>query len=218
MTSPLVGIGGAPTSVANPSSRTELGRDQFLTLLVAQLQHQDPLNPMEPDQFAAQLAQFSSVEQLTKLNATVASQQADSAELALLNKTNLGASLIGRQVLVADNQFVVSADGSTTPIQVDVAGNGGTATLTLLDASGREVTRRVLGTVGGGTRTITPPNDLPPGNYRYRLNVENAAGEPIGVRMYTRGVVDGVSFEGGQVLLRIGALRVPLDTLSEITH
>ena len=56
--------------VAGPSS--VLGKDEFLQLLVAQLRHQDPLSPMEGAEFAAQLAQFSSVEQLVSANDTLA--------------------------------------------------------------------------------------------------------------------------------------------------
>ena len=52
-----------------------LGRDEFLTLLVAQLKNQDPLNPLESHDFTAQMAQFSSLEQLFDVNASLAGIQ-----------------------------------------------------------------------------------------------------------------------------------------------
>jgi len=162
------------------------------------------------------LAQFSSVEQLTKLNTTVASQQADSIARTLLDKTSLGASLIGRHVLAEGNQVVIGGDGEGS-IRLAVAGTGGKASLTLYDVAGNEVARRPLGTLRGGDQTINAPGDLPPGTYYYAVSVENAAGQQVSVRTYTEGVVDAVTFEGGQVLLRIGNLRVPLDKLTEIT-
>jgi len=63
------------------SPEKELGRDQFLTLLVAQLKNQDPLNPMESADFTAQLAQFSSLEQLFGMNESLdAIQEAVAAQ------------------------------------------------------------------------------------------------------------------------------------------
>lgn len=68
---------------------SQLGRDQFLTLLVAQLQNQDPLQPIQNEDFIAQLAQFSTLEGIENLNASF------SDVLALQNLTQ-GANLIGR--------------------------------------------------------------------------------------------------------------------------
>ena len=57
---------GAPSGLAGAGGK--MGKDEFLKLLVAQMKHQDPLNPMDGQQMAAQLAQFSSVEQLVSAN------------------------------------------------------------------------------------------------------------------------------------------------------
>lgn len=65
---------------------TELGKDEFLKLLVCQLQNQDPLNPQDDTQFIAQLAQFSALEQMTNMNATMTSTSAY--------------SLVGKEVIV----------------------------------------------------------------------------------------------------------------------
>ncbi|MCL2617587.1 MAG: hypothetical protein FWD98_00895 [Defluviitaleaceae bacterium] len=68
----------APTAPANLPSRrpnNELGRDDFLMLLMAQLQHQDPMNPMENHEFVAQMAQFSALEQMQHMNRSMLLQQ-----------------------------------------------------------------------------------------------------------------------------------------------
>lgn len=70
--------GASNASGALTSATGNMGKEEFLSLLVAQLQNQDPLNPMEGTEFAAQLAQYSSLEQLMQINegisALVASQ------------------------------------------------------------------------------------------------------------------------------------------------
>src|SRR5215468_10448931 len=139
MTFPLAGIGQTPATNAQPAgSRNDLGKDQFLTLLVAQLKHQDPLNPLQADQFAAQLAQFSTVEQLTKLNATVTAQGQTSALQNMMSQTALGASLIGKHVLAQGNQVTVGSNTAGT-IEATIGGGGGKATLTIVDGAGQTV-------------------------------------------------------------------------------
>lgn len=100
---------------AMPSNpKGQLGKDQFLQMLVAQMKNQDPLSPMDGQQMAAQLAQFSSVEQLVTLNETMASQAA--GQSALLD--SLGGSLtlgaIGKSVEV-DSSQATDASGNPAP-------------------------------------------------------------------------------------------------------
>ena len=69
-----------PVGVSNDPKTTSandaiMGKDDFLNLLVAQLQHQDPLNPLEGTEFTAQLAQFTSLEQLNNINSNLESLQ-----------------------------------------------------------------------------------------------------------------------------------------------
>ena len=87
---------------------TELGRDQFLQLLVAQLRAQDPLDPITSQEFIAQLAQFSTVEGIERLNASF-------ADLLALNQITQGANLIGRTASY-------EVDGSATLVQGTVEG------------------------------------------------------------------------------------------------
>lgn len=214
MTFPLAGL-GASSATTDPSRRNELGRDQFLSLLVAQLRHQDPLSPLEPDAFAAQLAQFSSVEQLSKLNEAFDAQRAQQAKQGLLDQTALGASLIGKRVLAEGNQIEIASGGSVT-LPVSVAGVGGSATVRFIDGAGRVVATNVVGAVGGGQQTLKVDPGLPAGSYRYDVEVLDAGGRPVGVTPYIDGVVDAILFDNGSVTLRMGSLRVPLENLTEI--
>ena len=68
-----------PGGVEDRSGLANVGKDEFLQLLVAQLQHQDPLNPVKNEQFVAQLATFSSLEQLISINEAVTKMAEGSA-------------------------------------------------------------------------------------------------------------------------------------------
>jgi flagellar basal-body rod modification protein FlgD len=201
------------TTAADPVK--SLGQDEFLKLLVAQLRNQDPNNPLQPHEFAAQLAQFTSVEQLTQLNDEL-SYQTEAVQLsALIGKTGFSAALIGKAVVAAGDQVTIAASGQTK-VQVEVGAGGGMAQLRLLDASGREVAVRDLGRLEAGRQTLALPADLPPGNYTYELTVKGAQDKSVPVITYTTGTVDGVYFKDGTILLRIGKLEIPVDSVVEI--
>lgn len=82
------------TNQMKNGDQNTLGQDAFLKILLAQLQNQDPLNPMEDKDFIAQMATFSSLEQLTKINSTIEKWSAASAQSSLL----AFADFVGKEV------------------------------------------------------------------------------------------------------------------------
>src|SRR5512140_3252092 len=109
---------------AASASRTSLGANDFMSLLLTQLRHQDPLNPLQPHEFAAQLAGFSSVEQLAQVNNGMAAQLQNLQVETAVSKTTFSASLLGRTVLADGDQVAIKA-GQSTVLPVDLAGPGG---------------------------------------------------------------------------------------------
>ncbi|MEN8751434.1 MAG: flagellar hook capping FlgD N-terminal domain-containing protein, partial [Desulfobacterales bacterium] len=93
------------SSTANTvsSDTTIMGKDDFLNLLVAQLQHQDPLNPLDSTDFTAQLAQFTSLEQLNNVNTNLESLQSYQAAI----KNAQAVDLIGKTVEAPGNTVVL---------------------------------------------------------------------------------------------------------------
>jgi flagellar basal-body rod modification protein FlgD len=88
-----------PDTQAASGKNAELGKDQFLKLFVAQLQHQDPMNPMQDQDFMGQMASFSTLEQVTNM---AAANQAMAANLQLSQSVGL----IGRTVTWMDDDDV----------------------------------------------------------------------------------------------------------------
>jgi len=99
----------APTATASQNTTKALGKDDFLKMLIAQLKNQDPTNPQQGSEFAAQMAQFSSVEQLTNLNTTLESQSQNS--LNLLNAQAI--NLVGKEI-TAQTAAATDATPATT--------------------------------------------------------------------------------------------------------
>src|SRR5262245_55070440 len=108
---------GQPAS-ASTAAKKELGKEDFLKLLVAQLSHQDPLQPTEGAEFVAQLAQFSNLEQSIAANQTLSS-------LETLQRSQYGAQaigLIGHNVTAKADTVSVTSFGAE-PINFTLAGN-----------------------------------------------------------------------------------------------
>jgi flagellar basal-body rod modification protein FlgD len=119
-TSGVTGTTGTPTQLDRTDTKGSLGQDAFLKLLVAQMQHQDPMAPTDSSQMMSQMAQFTSVEQLTNLSSSMTALQ--------MNQDFAGSvSLIGRTVTyqAADQSQVtgtvsaVTADKSGAILTVD---------------------------------------------------------------------------------------------------
>src|SRR5919109_3622179 len=95
----------------------ESPKETFMKLLVAQLEHQNPLSPMDNMQFTQQLAQFTSLEQLQSMNANL------SALMTAQTTTNglQAATLIGKQIQAQANTTQVTKQGAATPLQYRLA-------------------------------------------------------------------------------------------------
>lgn len=109
------------TSTTNDSSYSSLGKDDFLMLLVTQLNNQNPLDPQDNSEFVAQLAQFSSLESLsnmsTSMDSLLSSYQSSQALQA--------SSLVGRSVTVsASSTYVDTTEGMTGNVVIPSAADG----------------------------------------------------------------------------------------------
>ena len=86
------------SGVSNVENRAQLLKDDFLKLLVTQLQNQDPLNPASNQEFASQLAEFSSLEQLTQMNESLESNLDSDLLLAQSLNNSTATGFIGHEV------------------------------------------------------------------------------------------------------------------------
>lgn len=213
--------GGAGTSTPAPPAPPggALGKDEFLELFIAQLKNQNPLNPMDGQEFAAQLAQFSSVEQLTNINQQLADQAALNQLIATGISTGNAIGAIGHTVTATGNQLLIGAPGGATTMTADIAGRGATATLRIIDDSGDTVGSRTLGGVAAGRQSFDigdAADGLPPGAYHFAIDVADESGNAIAVQTYTVARIDGIASSANGPILRAGPLEIPLISVVEI--
>lgn len=210
---------GGPSYAAVPEAPGgKMGKDEFLKLLVAQLRNQDPVNPSRPEEFASQLAQFSSLEQLVQVNETLTGQSQANAAMALALSNSAAVGVLGKTVLAVGDRVDVPAEGGAS-VTVGVGGAGGQATLRIYDEAGREVGSRDVGSLGPGRQTVelgSAAEGLPPGRYRYEVSVTDDAGAAVRVQTFTRAVIDGLRYGPQGPTLTSGGLEIPLADVVEI--
>lgn len=173
--SAVAGTGTAATTQLSGNGSEDY--DRFLKLLTAQMKYQDPMQPTDPTQFVAQLAQFSQVEQQTKSNTylkSILDAVSGSANLAE------NAALLGRSVQTQLSQITLAGAGAKVPLTAQV--NAGTLSgtrLEVLDASGNVV--RKLSLPSGTTELTFDGKDsngiaLAAGSYKVRVVGDDASG------------------------------------------
>lgn len=181
----------------NPAEKSDevLGKQDFLTLLVAQLQNQDPLNPDDPTEFTAQLAQFSQLEQMFNLNESV-----DSMAASLQGSDKMAAlETIGKDVVYETANF--KYDGSSVEVGYKLDGYASNVKLhlqhngtTIKTLSGSELTE--------GNHFITwdgktaSGQQAPIGDYKIVMEAQAGEGGSVAASPLIKSEVTGVDLQG----------------------
>ncbi|HSQ86114.1 MAG TPA: flagellar hook assembly protein FlgD [Desulfobacterales bacterium] len=195
-------------SNTNPSSNSgtdELGKDQFIKLFIAQIQYQDPLNPLDSAEFTAQLAQFSSVEQLYGMNSKLGN-----IEETMTNQSeqhdNLG--YIGKTVKADDNTLRV--DNGTVQSGSYTLDGGGYVTIDVYDSDGVIARTFYKGWEDKGEHDVNWDGRddtgalAGDGSYTFEVTARDEDGFYVSSNTYISGEVTGITYQNGQPYLMIG--------------
>lgn len=188
------------------SSLSQLSEDYqaFLTLLTAQVQYQDPLEPVDGTEFVAQLAQLTQVEQSVRSN-----DQLETLTAQLTGAINVaGADFLGRNAQVDSNQIVLGANGGEAHYQL--AGDAASVKADIIDPLGRVVrTIESLPTAGGERHTLTWDGldnagvSQLEGSYTVAITAIDTADTRVGVTQNRSAEVSEVLFSGGLLQFRL---------------
>ena len=187
----------------------KLGKNEFLKLLVTQLRYQDPLNPLQGEEMAAQLAQFSSLEQLVNIGEAIKNQETQGNDLLTAVTNSVAITTMGKEVTAVSDQVYLNAEGEGR-VSATVAGSG-QGVLTITDANGKVLGTRNLGYVSTGMHEFdvgTAGAGLKEGGYRFHIEDKGADGKAVEVETYTTARIDGITYGQDGALLTAGPLRI----------
>ena len=216
MTSSISSATSSAASSQTATRQTIAGNfDTFLQLLTTQLQNQNPLDPLDTNQFTQQLVQFSGVEQQLKTNDYLATLvDASASSRAVAAGGYLGAN--------------VTADGSTTTLadgkaswSLSLTKPATKATINIVNSSGETVFSTTQA-MAAGTSTFswdgrtTDGSELTGGDFTIKIDAKDAGGQPVTVSSELSGRVDSIDLTGSEPVLKIGSISVPLSKVKTL--
>ncbi|RJR29815.1 MAG: flagellar hook assembly protein FlgD [Desulfobacteraceae bacterium] len=214
---PIQALGQSDWTESKAAAKSrELGKDDFLTMFVAQVKNQDPLNPMQGQEFAAQLAQFSSLEQLFNVNESLQSLKTAQDDASRLQ----GIELIGKEILAKGNSLELE-QGKVVTGRFELEEKA-QCTVAVLNRDGYLVRSIPLGTLEAGSNDFQwdgrdgNGNLLSPGTYRFSVVAKTATGELVSGDPRVSGKVTGVNLQSGAASLYVGQIPISLSDVMEV--
>lgn len=215
----IVGLNQVGSQAAQSSEKksTSMGKDDFLQLLVTQLQSQDPLNPMDSTGFTAQLAQFSSLEQLQNINESLSSV---GNSQAVLTKSQ-AVDYIGKQIQAVGDHLDLN-DGQPSSIEFDLDQDASGVYVKIYNQFEEFVQDIDVGPVSAGLQRVEwdgtdhQNQRAPDGAYRYEVMAMDAEGNTMAVTSFTSGTVSGVYYKNGSAYLMTANQEIPLGNVVQV--
>ena len=187
----------------------------FLTLLTTQLQNQDPMSPMDSNQFTQQLVEFSGVEQQINTNDNLQTL----INLAQGRSASDAVNYLGKIATITNGNAALQNGQAAWSYSLGTAAAANTLTVT--DSTGR-VVYAGAGETAAGTHDFTwngqdnNGNQLPDGVYSLTVTPQSADGSSIATSVASSGVVSEVNLTGSQPELMIGSMAVPLSQVAAV--
>ncbi len=215
--------GSTTTGTSTTKGKSELGKDDFLKLMITQLKNQDPTEPLDSSAYASQLAQFSSLEQLTNINTSL--------------NTSLDANYLLTQSI--NNTMSASWIGKDAKLSGNVLNNNGQEKISLgynLPAEASDVTIKIYNKSGALVKTIENCEKnagdhklswdfydnnsvkLAKGDYTFSVEAKTTDGKSMTVESYRIGTIDSVKYTSSGTVLMIGNVGYSLSDIAEILN
>ena len=214
---PLAGSSGTNSTSSLDVTRAGIADnfDTFLNILTTQLKNQNPLDPLDTNQFTQQLVQFTGVEQQLKTNTFL-----EALMQASQNSTNTDAvSYIGKEITAAGTKSNLTAGGASWSYNAEASVSD--AKVTISDANGNVVYAET-GSLNKGPGSFlwdgkgSDGQTKPDGVYTIKIEGKNLAGNTVPITTSTIGVVSAVDFSGDEPILTVGGTKIKLSDVTAV--
>jgi flagellar basal-body rod modification protein FlgD len=195
-----------------------MGKDDFLNLLVTQLKYQDPLNPVDSAEFTAQLAQFSSLEQLYNVNDNLGGLDGLQKGINNLQAT----SYIGKKLFSYGNNLEL-ADKNEVAGYFEIGADADTVTVNISDNAGNLVRTIEKGSATQGQQSFSWDGldnegaESDPGIYSFEIVAYDQNGELVDTVCYTKDTITGITYNDGVPYLNASQRSIPLSSVFRIS-
>jgi flagellar basal-body rod modification protein FlgD len=213
---------GNGTSSGGVNGGATLGGTDFLTLMLAQLQNQDPTSPVDSNTFLTQLAQLSEVQGITSLNTSFSALSSSLSS----NQAMQASSLLGHQALVTSPTAQLAANGTVTGA-VNVPQNTSAVVMSIADSSGKVIQTLGLGAQSTGLANFSwngkeaDGSQAPAGTYTLSVQYAGQTSSSTAATTLVNGTVESVSMGAGSTGMTLnvaGVGSVPFSSLQQISN
>jgi len=211
----------ATQDVARDPFRT-LGKDDFLRLLTVQLQYQDPLSPLDNEGMIAQLAQFSSLEQLENINRNLVSSANLNLLLTQVLNNTAAVGLVGKEIVATTDS--VHLDDNGAEIAFDLTVPAKKVVITIRDKQGAVVRKIELNELPRGwNRYAWDGKDssgrlCTQGDYKVEITAFDNDGKVTKVSNTVKGTVESVKFVNGEAVFIVNGLMIGISDILEVRN
>ena len=206
-----------PGNRPQDGAKKDLDREAFLKLLVAQLKHQDPLEPMEDVEFIGQLTQFSNLEQVMKTN-----DKLDQLSVATgAQVSSQAVDMAGRTVVLPGDQLTLGEEGDVE-LKIEVPSTIVGGEVAISNENGSIIRRISINPSNAGRGTVVwdgrdqNGERMPPGDYNLRAVGVSPAGSELEMGVLAPAKVEAVVWQDGVPMLRLFNRLVPLSAVREV--
>jgi flagellar basal-body rod modification protein FlgD len=208
------GTSTPPASLISSASAA-MDKTDFLQMLTAQLKAQDPLNPLSNQDFATQLAQFSSLQELQTMNTELGQALQSNLLLTQTFNNTMAASFIGKIARASNNTIEMGAAGDAS-LTYKLGASATNVTIDIKDSSGKVVRTLNPAAQASGEQTVSwdglnaNGQRVAAGTYTFSVNATDSAGKAVDATTYIEGLITEVRFANGGVVLVVGDREIQL--------
>ena len=208
---------GSQAAQTTESNQSVMGKDDFLHLLVTQLKNQDPLNPSDSTEFTAQLATFSSLEELQNINSKLS--DVSTSQSVLTNSQAV--DYIGKRIQAIGDQIYVN-NGQAEPVEFNLDQDAAGVYIKIYDQYGDFVRDLEAGVTTAGQQSIQwdgldyNGRQVADGSYRFEAKAMDDQGNTTAVTSFTSGTVSGVYYKNGLAYLVTANQEIPLGSVVQV--